>query len=200
MSMDAAASLGSELSIEAWAELPDDTPGELIDGRLTGEEMPTQIHEIVVLFLGSLLRSWLAPLGGFVGGSNARFEVAPGRGRKPDLYAFFPESKLPPASAPISHVPPDLMVEIVSGSPIDARRDRIEKLADYAQFGVRYYWIVDPGLRSLEILELGTTGRYEHAVTGMTGTVERVPGCDGLHLDLDALWAEVDRLVEASAR
>jgi hypothetical protein len=32
------------------------------------------------------------------------------------------------------------------------------------------------------------------AATGIAGKVERVPGCDGLSVDLDGLWAEVDRL------
>jgi hypothetical protein len=27
------------------------------------------------------------------------------------------------------------------------------------------------------------------------GTIERVPGCEGLVVDVDAIWAEVDRLL-----
>ena len=52
---------------------------------------------------------------------------------------------------------PDLAVEVLSPSSI--RRDRYEKLEQYARFGVREYWIIDPANRSIEILTL-RDGRY----------------------------------------
>ena len=58
----------------------------------------------------------------------------------------------------------------------------------------RYYWIVDPQLRSFEIFELSAEGLYLHRLGATDGAVERVPGCDGLRLDLDDLWGECDRL------
>lgn len=47
---------------------------------------------------------------------------------------------------------PDLVVEIISPSSI--RRDRQDKLEQYARFGVKEYWIIDPANHSLEILTL----------------------------------------------
>jgi hypothetical protein len=52
-------------------------------------------------------------------------------------------------------------------------------------------------VRSLEIWELGADRRYVRARTATSGRVDRVPGCEGLVVDLDALWAEVDRLTAA---
>ncbi len=59
---------------------------------------------------------------------------------------------------------------------------------------VRWYWIVDPELRTFEVLELEASGRYAHAVSMSEGRVTEVPGCEGLVVDLDALWAEADQL------
>lgn len=89
--------------------------------------------------------------------------------------------------------PPEVMVEVLSDAPADARRDRIEKPDEYASFGVHYYWLVDPIARTLEIFELNQDGRYVRILAAATGTVN-VPGCDGLVLDLDELWGEVARL------
>ncbi|HEV2107853.1 MAG TPA: Uma2 family endonuclease [Thermomicrobiales bacterium] len=54
--------------------------------------------------------------------------------------------------------PPDLMVEVVS--PSSQRRDRTQKLALYAAFGVQEYWIVDPLRRAFAAFSL-RDGTYE---------------------------------------
>ena len=71
--------------------------------------------------------------------------------------------------------------------------DRLEKAAEYAAFGVRYYWLVDPDDRTFEIFELDAHGRYAR-LTGVADGQLDVPGCEGLRLDLDAIWARIDRL------
>jgi Uma2 family endonuclease len=182
-----------DLSLEEWFALPEETSGELVNGQLAEEEVPDYLHELLVMLLGRLLGNWISPQGGLVAGSDAKFAVGSGRGRKPDLTVYFPGSRRPPARGLI-RVPPDIAIEIVSPTPRDGRRDRVEKMADYAAFGVPWYWLLDPQLRSLEILELDAQGRYLHALGATTGTLAKVPGCEGLTLDLDALWAAVDNL------
>ncbi len=183
---------GTELSLDDWAALPEDEPGELVDGRLEEVEVPELVHEVLVAALCHLLRAWARPRGGVVAGSGVKLAVGERRGRMPDVAVFLP-GNLPPGRG-LLRVPPDVAVEIVSSTPRDARRDRVEKLNDYAAAGVRWYWIVDPELRTVEILERGPDARYVHALAATSGVVDPVPGCDGLALDLDELWAEIDRL------
>ncbi|MEM9454589.1 MAG: Uma2 family endonuclease [Myxococcota bacterium] len=181
------------LSLADWAALSEEQPGELVDGRLVDEEVPSLEHEILVAWLVRMLGNWLAERSGFVFGSETKFAVSPARGRKPDLSAYLPGRVPRPARGAVE-VPPDIVVEVVSPTPRDGRRDRVEKMTEYAAFGVRLYWIVEPALRTLEIYELGADGRYIHAVGAVEGVLDRIPDCDGLVLDLDAMWGELDRL------
>ena len=181
------------LSEAQWAALSEDEPGELVDGRLVEEEMPDLTHETVVSWLVRILGMWLVPRGGFVFGSEAKFIVAARRGRKPDVTAYFPGRPTLPRRGAV-RLPPDIAVEVVSLEARDVRRDRIDKLGEYAAFGIRYYWLIDPMQRTFEIFELGADGRYVRAFGSAEGRVEDVVGCPGLVLDLDELWAEVDRL------
>ena len=186
-----------ELTLAEWFDLPENTPGELVDGRLVEEEVPDFIHEILVMLLGRLLGNWVFPEGGAVLGSEAKFALGDERGRKPDLSVYLPDTTLPPRRGPLRQ-PPDIAVEVVSPKPRDTRRDRVDKVNDYAAFGVRYYWIVDPELQSLEILELGPDRRYVVALSVTSGVVDPVPGCAGLRIDLNDLWQTVERLAPRS--
>ncbi|HEU4583139.1 MAG TPA: Uma2 family endonuclease [Polyangiaceae bacterium] len=88
-------------------------------------------------------------------------------------------------------------MEVVTPTPRDERRDRVEKMAEYAQFGVRMYWLVDPALGSVEIFSLDVDQRYKALLGVTSGVLAPVPGCAGLELDVDALWAELARLAES---
>ena len=52
------------LSLAEWAALPEDEPGELVDGHLTEEEVPEYVHELVVGWLIHALWAWGVPRGG----------------------------------------------------------------------------------------------------------------------------------------
>lgn len=184
---------GARLDFREWIELAEDVSGELVDGRLEEEELPDALHELAVTWLIHVLRDWLQGKGA-VFGSELKLQVAPNTGRKPDVVVYLPGSALPRRRGPISS-PPDIVIEVISPSPRDERRDRVEKLGEYATFGVPYYWLVDPTLGSVEVFEL-IDRRYARAAAGTEGTIAPVPGCSGLQLKLDALWAELAQLPE----
>ena len=186
------------MTLEEWAALDEDVEGELVDGMLEEEEMPTVLHELVVAWMFFTLRAWARRRRGFVLGSETKLAVGARRGRKPDLSVFLPGA-LPGLPDALVRVPPHLVVEVASLRPRDVHRDRVDKLADYARAGIRLYAIVDPQLRSLEVYELGSEGRYAVARSAGRGRV-RVPRCPGLVVDLDDLWREVDEVERAHAR
>ncbi len=180
------------MSIEEWAAMPEDEPGELVNGYLVEEEMADFEHETVVSFANAALRSWVVPKGGFVAGSEAKLAIREDLGRKPDLSVYLPGGSIPPRRGPI-RVPPDIVIEVVSPTSLDARRDRVEKRKDYADFGIRWYWLITPACRALEVFELGTDRTYVYALSVVEGSIA-IPGCVDFTLDLDALWADLDRL------
>ena len=57
--MPRAEAVGRAMSLDEWARLPEDEPGELVDGHLAVEEMPDPIHELTVTWLVILLGYWL---------------------------------------------------------------------------------------------------------------------------------------------
>jgi Uma2 family endonuclease len=196
--MEASAETTSRrMSLEEWGLLDEDDTAEWVDGRTEEGEVLGSVHELVVAWLNQVFFAWIIPRGGFVFGSGVKFVVTPERGRLPDLTVFFP-GRAPPSEG-LVRVPPDIAVEVVTPTPRDAQRDRIDKHSEYAAFGIRFYWLVEPQLRTIEIFELGADGRYVSAARAANGRLDRVPGCEHLVLDLDALWAAVDRLKAADS-
>lgn len=69
---------------------------------------------------------------------------------------------------------PDLVVEVLS--PSTASLDRGSKLKLYDRAGVREYWIVDLGARTVEVHEFGRTRRTRVFQEGQSFASEFLPG------------------------
>lgn len=183
------------LTVKEWADLDEDVDGELVDGELVEEESPSAHHEAIAGWLLSVLCPWAHSRGGVAFGSELKLALGARRGRKCDVSAYLPDRPLPGRNLGATRRPPTLVIEVVSPRPRDVRRDVVDKKKDYAAFRVPYYWLVDPQARTLEVLELGADGRYTVALSAAEGA-HAVPGCEGLVVDLDELWAAGDRLPE----
>jgi Uma2 family endonuclease len=184
------AAVSTTVTVEEWERLDEDDDRELVDGRLEESEMPDAVHETVVRWLTTLLDTYFRPHGGFVFGAGLKYVVSAKRGRIPDLSVM---SSVPPRRRGAQRAAPDLIVEVVSRTPTDQRRDRVAKVSDYAELGARWYWLIDPTLLTIEILERMEDGRYAHAAAASAGKLT-APGFPELVIDLDALWGEIDRL------
>jgi Uma2 family endonuclease len=180
----------TQLTLKEWAQLADEIEGELVDGRLEQEEVSNTAHERVVAWLIWRLMTWVGGRGGEVTGSDRKYAVSARRGRKPDVSVFLPGRPRLAAADRLTAVPPDIAVEVITPTPRDTARDRIDKAREYARFGVRWYWLVDPAMRTFEVYELASKATYVRTAAGSGGRLS-VPGCRGLKLDLDALWRYV---------
>ena len=87
---------------------------------------------------------------------------------------------------------PDLVVEVIS--PSSGVRDRIKKSKIYRRYGVKEYWLVDPGARTVEVLAEGERGWF---VAGAYDEEEILtsPLLPGLQVKLKELFALPEGLI-----
>jgi len=86
---------------------------------------------------------------------------------------------------------PDWVAEVLSLGT--ERFDRGDKLPVYAREQVGWVWLVNPRLRTLEILQLGGDGRWILRGTHHGDLKLRAEPFDAIEFDLSALWANVER-------
>lgn len=82
---------------------------------------------------------------------------------------------------------PDWICEVLS--PSTEKIDRSKKLAIYAREQVRHAWLIDPRLRTLEVLRLASE-RWSLVATHEGGASVRAEPFDAIELPLSALWPD----------
>jgi len=172
-------------TVADFMRLPEGRLAELIEGELLMTPSPKSLHQIVA-------RNLIVQLDGFVRahGSGQVF-VAPmdvhlpsGDVVEPDVI-FISTGNSGIVQDWIRGVP-DLLVEILSPEGIE--RDRLIKRDLYARNGVKEYWLVDPETRTVEVLTLGSSGRYEPAGYFEERDAVSSPLLAGLSLQVSALF------------
>ena len=174
-----------KLTYEDYASLPDDERYELIDGELIAMPSPKEIHQRLLLLLGSW---WLA----FVLARRlgrvyvAPFDVvlSPTSVVQPDLL-FVSRARAHIITEDNIRGAPDLVVEILSTST--AGCDRTVKRELYARHGVGEYWLIDPYAKTATVLLLGANCYDTRAVYGEGDTLTS-PTLPGFAPDLGELF------------
>jgi Uma2 family endonuclease len=152
---------------------------EIIDGEIYMMAPPTRFHQDISGELHGQL--WA-----FLKGKPCKVYPAPFGVRlfpkdnlsddtvvEPDIVVVCDHSKLDDRGC---NGAPDLVIESVS--PSNPQRDRIVKFRKYLAAGVREYWVVDPGQKTVEVHILNS-GQYVTTVYDAAdeAPVSVLPGC-----------------------
>ena len=174
-------------------DAPGDKVAEIVGGDLRLSPRPAMPHASVASALGEELgppfkRGRGGP-GGWILLDEPELHLAEDV-VVPDLAGWRRE-RLPvvPDAAFVS-LTPDWVCEVLSRST--EKLDRAEKLPIYASAGVRHAWLVDPRLRTLEVLRLHDEKWLTLAVHHDDVRVRAEP-FDAIELDLAVLWSDLPR-------
>lgn len=123
--------------------------------------MPKPNHQFILFYLIKLLDNFVnSHKLGYVLPASLRVRLWPGQFREPDIV-FVSGNNLERFGEDYCDGA-DLVVEIVSGSHDDRKRDYVEKRDDYARAGISEYWIVDPADELITVLTLDGDAYVEH--------------------------------------
>ncbi len=141
---------------EEYYRLDDEKRYEVLEGELIEMSSPSSEHQIISTNLGATLWNYVhnkrvgkiiaAPLDVIFDEQNTF---------QPDIVFISNGNKQIIQERGIFG-PPNLVVEVLSKST--EKKDRRLKFKAYEKFGVKEYWIVDPGKKSMEMFVLEKSG------------------------------------------
>jgi Uma2 family endonuclease len=140
-----------EWTVDDFLQLEESNlPCELINGEVFMSPTPRFTHQIVSSNLNDLLKAYARKNGGISMYSPVDVFLDRRNVFQPDLL-YVAKENLGIISERGLNAAPDLAVEIIS--PSNGFKDRNQKRKLYQKFGVKEYWIIDPGNRTLEIYD-----------------------------------------------
>jgi Uma2 family endonuclease len=176
--------LGPYRAADYW-KLPEGEPVELLRGRFVVSPAPDLTHQTIVGNVYVLLFNIARTSGGRAFVAPTDVELDDHSIPQPDVVYIRKERRSILKNRVIGA--PDLVVEVLS--PHNSRRDRVDKLSLYAEYGVAEYWIVDPAERQFDFL-VNRGGKFE--VQPQQDNRYASPVCSELEIDLAAFWKSVD--------
>ncbi len=177
--------LSAPTTWKQFVALPDHDRRELVDGQLIEYDMPTKLHENIIMLLGTWLTNWGLQHGHRVLGSGYKVRINDKNGAMPDIQMFTDAEWRKAPNEALDAGRPTLAVEVIS--PTSRAHDRVRKLNWYAGIGVPEYWIIDGEAQTLERLTL-SRGHYTLAQVVAGDEVFRPKRFKGLKISLKQLW------------
>jgi len=168
------------IPLEEYLRTYYDPDMEYVDGQLVERHVGEYFHGLLQLLLGSELR---------LRARERRFRAfAETRVKINDRPRYrIPDLSVMPLPHEVTSVltQPHLVIEIVS--PDDEASELLQKIADYAEAGIPYVWIVDPYKRTVMEAGQGTVRPVEslHTSTPLVGEI-----------DFNELFAQLDEPAE----
>lgn len=179
---------GPKFTCEDYRLLPEDKRYEFIEGELLVTPVPSASHQEILTEVLVRLWQYVKATGlGIVLPAPTEVILSYETVVQPDIL-FIADERLgivdPNGGV---HGAPDLVVEIVG--PGTVGRDRLLKRKLYGKYRVREYWLVDPGLASIEVFVLGKSGLETWDVFPLGSEVDS-PLLPDLHLRTDDVFAD----------
>jgi Uma2 family endonuclease len=176
------------ITYDEWLRMPEvsDAIEEVVNGEIRIMPPAKWKHfRIIELTSNALRRQLDNDRYSFATGSfGLIIRKAPLTSRIPDLAVF--ELATLVEQDGYMHSAPQLVVEVLS--PANRRREREEKLADYATIGVPEVWVISPEARTVEVLYLEEGYlRSSHILARGTLTPKLFPQ---VTVDIASIWPD----------
>lgn len=176
--------LGPYRAADYW-KLPEGESVELLRGRLVVSPAPDDLHQTISALLTEFLLGVARKGGGRMLAAPVDVALSENSIVQPDLV-YVSKLRRGIIRGRVNG-PPDLVIEILS--PSNSRRDRVDKLNLYAEYGVTEYWIVDPIERQFDFL-VNRGGKFEiqpqHDDRYSSSILAEI------EIDLAAFWRSLD--------
>ena len=177
-------------SYEDILKLPENLVGEIVDGELLVSPRPSPKHGLATSAINVKLGG---PFGFGRGGPGGWWIIVEPELHLqncvlvPDLAGWRKDSMPKIPDTPYFTVVPEWICEVLSPSNMQA--DRVRKVPKYAELGVNYLWLIDPVIKSLEILKL-QNGLWVLVKAFADNDKFRVEPFEAVEFDLGDLWSD----------
>jgi Uma2 family endonuclease len=174
------------VTYEEWLRMPETKGEEVVNGEIRIVPPPKWNHSEII----ENLRDEITPQidRRFVKIRISEFglviRLEPLTVREPDLAIFLVETIIEKDGYIRS--PPQLAAEVLS--PSNTRRERQEKLSDYASIGLPEVWVLSPEARTVEVLHL-KNGSYDRVGIFAEGILKPLH-FPNVQIDIARIWPD----------